>query len=57
MYSWNGEMLVYRVTYLGPQVQFDVVVSAFALSELPSKADRTEVVETLWRKTSHFLVS
>jgi ribosomal protein RSM22 (predicted rRNA methylase) len=41
---------------VSPKVQFDVVVSAFALSELPSKADRTEVVETLWRKTSHFLV-
>lgn len=31
-------------------------MSAFALSELPSKADRAEVVQTLWRKTSHFLV-
>ncbi|XP_052589287.1 methyltransferase-like protein 17, mitochondrial isoform X1 [Peromyscus californicus insignis] len=41
---------------VSPKVQFDVVVSAFALSELPSKADRTEVVQNLWRKTSHFLV-
>ncbi|KAK7802965.1 hypothetical protein U0070_008532 [Myodes glareolus] len=41
---------------LGIVVQFDVVVSAFALSELPSKADRTEVVQNLWRKTSRFLV-
>lgn len=32
------------------------MVSAFSLSELPSKADRTELVQTLWRKTSHFLV-
>lgn len=39
------------------QVQFDVVVSAYALSELPSRADRIEVVQNLWRKTSHFLVS
>ena len=39
------------------QVQFDVVVAAFSLSELPSKADRTDVVQTLWRKTGHFLVS
>ena len=38
------------------QVQFDVVVAAFSLSELPSKADRTDVVQTLWRKTGHFLV-
>ncbi|XP_008830767.1 methyltransferase-like protein 17, mitochondrial [Nannospalax galili] len=41
---------------VSPKVQFDVVVSAFALSELPSRADRAEVVQTLWRKTSHFLV-
>uniref|UniRef100_A0A8C2LTQ2 Ribosome assembly protein METTL17, mitochondrial n=1 Tax=Cricetulus griseus TaxID=10029 RepID=A0A8C2LTQ2_CRIGR len=41
---------------VSPKVQFDVVVSAFALSELPSKADRVEVVRNLWRKTSHFLV-
>ncbi|CAH6779003.1 Mettl17 [Phodopus roborovskii] len=41
---------------VSPKVQFDVVVSAFALSELPSKADRVEVVQNLWRKTSHFLV-
>ncbi|TEA40658.1 hypothetical protein DBR06_SOUSAS9410028 [Sousa chinensis] len=38
------------------QVQFDVVVSAFSLSELPSKANRTDVVQTLWRKTGHFLI-
>ncbi|KAJ8775964.1 hypothetical protein J1605_016027 [Eschrichtius robustus] len=38
------------------KVQFDVVVSAFSLSELPSKANRTDVVQTLWRKTGHFLV-
>ncbi|XP_021567245.1 methyltransferase-like protein 17, mitochondrial isoform X3 [Carlito syrichta] len=41
---------------VSPKVQFDVIVSAFSLSELPSKADRTEVIQTLWRKTSHFLV-
>ncbi|XP_012504759.1 PREDICTED: methyltransferase-like protein 17, mitochondrial [Propithecus coquereli] len=41
---------------VSPKVQFDVVVSAFSLSELPSKAARTEVVQTLWRKTGHFLV-
>ncbi|ELK07107.1 Protein RSM22 like protein, mitochondrial [Pteropus alecto] len=38
------------------KVQFSVVVSAFSLSELPSKAVRTEVVQTLWRKTSDFLI-
>ncbi|XP_021100195.1 methyltransferase-like protein 17, mitochondrial isoform X2 [Heterocephalus glaber] len=41
---------------VSPKVQFDVVVAAFALSELPSMADRTAVLHTLWRKTSHFLV-
>uniref|UniRef100_A0A4W2CXW3 Ribosome assembly protein METTL17, mitochondrial n=1 Tax=Bos indicus x Bos taurus TaxID=30522 RepID=A0A4W2CXW3_BOBOX len=41
---------------VSPKVQFDVVVAAFSLSELPSKADRTDVVQTLWRKTGHFLV-
>lgn len=41
---------------VSPKVQFDVVVSAFSLSELPSKADRTEIVQNLWRKTSGFLV-
>ncbi|XP_017203661.2 ribosome assembly protein METTL17, mitochondrial isoform X2 [Oryctolagus cuniculus] len=40
---------------VSPKVQFDVVVSAFSLSELPSKADRTETVQNLWRKTSGFL--
>ncbi|XP_006190896.2 methyltransferase-like protein 17, mitochondrial isoform X1 [Camelus ferus] len=41
---------------VSPKVQFDVVVSAFSLSELPSKADRADVVQTLWRKTGHFLI-
>ncbi|KAM6180906.1 LOW QUALITY PROTEIN: ribosome assembly protein METTL17, mitochondrial-like [Erethizon dorsatum] len=41
---------------VSPKVQFDVVVAAFALSELPSAADRTTVLHTLWHKTSHFLV-
>ncbi|KAF6131457.1 methyltransferase like 17 [Phyllostomus discolor] len=41
---------------VSPKVQFSVVVSAFSLSELPSKADRAEVVQTLWRKTSDFLI-
>lgn len=52
-----GEMSSLSCACLGPQVQFNVVVSAFSLSELPSKAERAEVVQTLWRKTSDFLVS
>uniref|UniRef100_G3U4S3 Ribosome assembly protein METTL17, mitochondrial n=1 Tax=Loxodonta africana TaxID=9785 RepID=G3U4S3_LOXAF len=59
--SESGEPYVPGVFFrqflpVSPKVQFDVVVSAFSLSELPSKADRTEVVQTLWRKTSHFLI-
>uniref|UniRef100_A0A8C7EJJ1 Ribosome assembly protein METTL17, mitochondrial n=1 Tax=Neovison vison TaxID=452646 RepID=A0A8C7EJJ1_NEOVI len=58
--SESGEPYVPGVFFrqflpVSPKVQFDVVVSAFSLSELPSKADRTELVQTLWRKTSHFL--
>ncbi|XP_074091048.1 ribosome assembly protein METTL17, mitochondrial [Macrotis lagotis] len=41
---------------VSPKIQFDVVVSAFSLSELPSRADRTEVIQALWRKTGSFLV-
>ncbi|XP_074150236.1 ribosome assembly protein METTL17, mitochondrial isoform X2 [Sminthopsis crassicaudata] len=41
---------------VSPKIQYDVVVSAFSLSELPSMADRSEVIQTLWRKTGHFLV-
>ncbi|XP_048211675.1 methyltransferase-like protein 17, mitochondrial [Perognathus longimembris pacificus] len=59
--SESGEPYISGVFFrqflpVSPKVQFDIVVSAFALSELPSKADRTEVVQTLWRKTNHFLV-
>ncbi|KAM6202771.1 ribosome assembly protein METTL17, mitochondrial [Rhynchocyon petersi] len=59
--SESGELCVPGVFFrqflpVSPKVQFDVVVSAFSLSELPSKADRNEVVKTLWRKTSHFLI-
>ncbi|MEQ2291975.1 hypothetical protein AMECASPLE_018392, partial [Ameca splendens] len=38
------------------QVQFDLVVAAFTLSELPSVNEREEAVTTLWRKTSSYLV-
>ncbi|XP_059807576.1 methyltransferase-like protein 17, mitochondrial isoform X2 [Hypanus sabinus] len=37
-------------------VKFDLVVSAYSLSELPTCADRCRVLETLWRKTQGFLV-
>lgn len=53
----RGSCQVCHDSVLILQVQFDMVVSAFSLSELPGKAERTEVVQTLWRKTSHFLVS
>ncbi|XP_008582351.1 PREDICTED: methyltransferase-like protein 17, mitochondrial [Galeopterus variegatus] len=59
--SESGEPYVPAVFFrqllpVSPKVQFDMVVSAFSLSELPSKADRAEVVQTLWHKTLHFLV-
>ncbi|XP_053185427.1 methyltransferase-like protein 17, mitochondrial [Scomber japonicus] len=38
------------------QVQFDLVVAAFTLSELPHAKEREEAVMTLWRKTSSYLV-
>ncbi|XP_008333153.1 methyltransferase-like protein 17, mitochondrial [Cynoglossus semilaevis] len=41
---------------VSPKVQFDLVVSAFTLSELQSVKDREEAVFTLWRKTSSYLV-
>uniref|UniRef100_H0XAU8 Ribosome assembly protein METTL17, mitochondrial n=1 Tax=Otolemur garnettii TaxID=30611 RepID=H0XAU8_OTOGA len=59
--SESGEPYVPGVFFrqflpVSPKVQFDVVVSAFSLSELPSKDARAKVVQTLWRKTSNFLV-
>ncbi|XP_072126198.1 ribosome assembly protein METTL17, mitochondrial isoform X3 [Mobula birostris] len=41
---------------VSPKVKFDLVVSAYSLSELPTCADRCRVLETLWRKTQGFLV-
>lgn len=41
---------------VSPKVQFDLVVSAFTLSELPTVNDREDAVTTLWRKTNAYLV-
>ncbi|XP_025051226.1 methyltransferase-like protein 17, mitochondrial [Alligator sinensis] len=41
---------------VSPKVKFNLVVSAFSLNELPSLAERTETIQTLWRKTDDFLV-
>ncbi|XP_051778282.1 methyltransferase-like protein 17, mitochondrial isoform X1 [Erpetoichthys calabaricus] len=41
---------------VSPKVQFDLVVSAFSLIELPSASDRITTIQTLWRKTQSFLV-
>ncbi|XP_030067248.1 ribosome assembly protein METTL17, mitochondrial isoform X2 [Microcaecilia unicolor] len=41
---------------VSPKVQFDLVVSAYSLNELPSRMDRVNTIQTLWRKTSGFLV-
>ncbi|XP_014392768.1 PREDICTED: methyltransferase-like protein 17, mitochondrial isoform X2 [Myotis brandtii] len=59
--SENGKLYIPGVFFrqflpVSPKVQFNVGVSAFSLSELPSKADRAEIVQTLWRKTSDFLI-
>ncbi|XP_068998365.1 ribosome assembly protein METTL17, mitochondrial [Embiotoca jacksoni] len=41
---------------VSPKVQFDLVVAAFTLSELPNAKEREEAAFTLWRKTSSYLV-
>ncbi|XP_035994474.1 uncharacterized protein mettl17 isoform X2 [Fundulus heteroclitus] len=41
---------------VSPKVQFDLVVAAFTLSELPNVDEREEAVRTLWRKTNSYLV-
>ncbi|XP_008297457.1 methyltransferase-like protein 17, mitochondrial [Stegastes partitus] len=41
---------------VSPKVQFDLVVAAFTLSELPNGKDREDAAFTLWRKTSSYLV-
>ncbi|KAM9719998.1 ribosome assembly protein METTL17, mitochondrial [Menidia menidia] len=41
---------------VSPKVQFDLVVAAFTLSELPNTKEREEAVITLWRKTSSYLI-
>lgn len=41
---------------VSPKVQFDLVVAAYTLSELPKAANREDVVSTLWKKTSAYLV-
>ncbi|KAM8960658.1 ribosome assembly protein METTL17, mitochondrial [Pelodytes ibericus] len=41
---------------VSPKVQYDLVVSAYSLNELPSKVDREKTIQTLWRKTGGFLV-
>lgn len=40
-----------------PQVQFDLVIAAFSLSELATLDERLNVIFTLWRKTNSYLVS
>ncbi|XP_061587900.1 methyltransferase-like protein 17, mitochondrial [Cololabis saira] len=41
---------------VSPKTQFDLVVSAFTLSEISNVKDREDAVVTLWRKTSSYLV-
>ncbi|XP_051943379.1 methyltransferase-like protein 17, mitochondrial [Hippocampus zosterae] len=41
---------------ISPKVQFDLVASAFTLSEIPGAKEREEAVITLWRKTASYLL-
>ena len=43
-------------TYMCVQVPYDLVVSAYSLSEIPTIALRKSVVRSLWEKTNDFLV-
>ncbi|KAE8633930.1 hypothetical protein XENTR_v10002154 [Xenopus tropicalis] len=59
--SESGEMHISGVYFrqflpLSPKVQYDLVVSAFSLTDLPSLSEREKVVQALWRKTGGFLV-
>lgn len=52
---YNG---VYHREYLplSSTIKYDLVVSAFTLMELPSRAARVHAIESLWQKTSDLLV-
>ncbi|KAG5841687.1 hypothetical protein ANANG_G00169350 [Anguilla anguilla] len=57
----TGDPMIKQVYFrqflpVSPKVQFDLVVSAFSLSELASQKERRETVRTLWRKTHSYLV-
>ena len=43
-------------TYMCVQVPYDLVVSAYSLSEIPTIALRKSVVRNLWEKTNDYLV-
>ena len=52
---YNG---VYHREYLplSSDIKYDLVVSAFTLMELPSRAARVQAIESLWHKTADMLV-
>jgi ribosomal protein RSM22 (predicted rRNA methylase) len=52
---YNG---VYHREYLplSSHIKYDLVVSAHSLMELPSRAARVQVIESLWNKTADLLV-
>ncbi|XP_030630480.1 methyltransferase-like protein 17, mitochondrial [Chanos chanos] len=59
--SEKNEPLINQVYFrqflpVSPKVQSDLVVGAFALSELASQKEREDIVLTLWRKTNAYLV-
>ncbi|XP_073527304.1 ribosome assembly protein METTL17, mitochondrial [Phyllobates terribilis] len=59
--SEKGQMHISGIHFrqflpVSPKVQFDLVVSAYSLNELPNFSERERVIQTLWRKTGSFLV-
>ncbi|XP_073410853.1 ribosome assembly protein METTL17, mitochondrial isoform X1 [Dendrobates tinctorius] len=59
--SEKGQMHISGIHFrqflpVSPKVQFDLVVSAYSLNELPNFSERERVIQTLWRKTGGFLV-
>ncbi|KAJ8336517.1 hypothetical protein SKAU_G00377370 [Synaphobranchus kaupii] len=57
----SGDPMIKQVYFrqflpVTPKVQFDLVVSAFSLSELATQKERRDTVRTLWRKTHSYLV-
>lgn len=54
--AWTTDFcIIYFVLF--NQISYDVVVASYALSEIPKASLRKMAVQSLWGKTSDFLVS